>query len=153
MKTCSICSLTKPLEEFDKPYKNRDVFKSYCKSCRRIKLNSKYDRVKNAQKYKENCEILKARSRAYSKKNFRKKNLRDKFGITLLQYEILFAQQKGKCAICGADQKTLKRRLAVDHSHDTGKIRGLLCSRCNLGIGFFKDSIELLKKSIRYLKK
>lgn len=54
------------------------------------------------------------------------------------------------CAICGAEPST--RALAIDHCHDSGKIRGLLCTRCNIGLGYFKDSIENLTKAIEYLE-
>jgi hypothetical protein len=57
-----------------------------------------------------------------------------------------------KCAICEVHENDLKKPLAVDHNHITGNIRGLLCINCNTGIGKFKDSTELLNKTIKYLK-
>lgn len=77
--------------------------------------------------------------------------LRRSYGLTRVEYEQMLEQQDGKCAICGAECST-GRRLAVDHDHITGQIRGLLCSNCNLGIGKFHDSVELLKEAIRYLE-
>lgn len=98
----------------------------------------------------------------YNKKSSRNiKNLyllRD-YGITIDEFEIKLEQQDFKCAICGENEKmvnaTTKKinRLSIDHCHKTGDIRGLLCSNCNRGIGFFKDSQELLLKAIEYLKK
>lgn len=74
-----------------------------------------------------------------------------KYGISLSDYEALLERQNGVCAIC---RRTCKsgRNLAVDHCHETGKVRGLLCLECNRGIGALKDSIDLLTKAISYLK-
>ena len=71
-------------------------------------------------------------------------------------YDFLADGQKHKCAICNKSptygRHKYPRKLAIDHDHKTGKIRGLLCRSCNLGLGYFKDDIELLKNSILYLK-
>jgi len=58
---------------------------------------------------------------------------------TIEIYEFLMVQQDSKCAICGIDSKKLKRSLSPDHCHNTGKLRGLLCGRCNLAIGLLDD--------------
>lgn len=58
-----------------------------------------------------------------------------------------------RCEICGKTEKDNGKRLAVDHNHETGMIRGMLCNNCNLGIGYLKDNIDLLKSAIKYLKK
>lgn len=71
--------------------------------------------------------------------------------ITPEQRKSLLAKQRYQCAICGVNQSSLKRRLAVDHDHADGEIRGLLCSNCNLGLGLFKDRPEILAAAIRYL--
>lgn len=63
----------------------------------------------------------------------------------------MFLEQQGKCGICNKHQSELDRTLAVDHCHNTGRIRGLLCSNCNLGLGHFKDVIENIESAIRYL--
>jgi hypothetical protein len=66
----------------------------------------------------------------------------------------LLAKQGGKCAICGCSKRTAKdRRLAVDHDHNTGKIRGLLCSKCNTAIGMLRESLALLGAAAVYLAK
>jgi hypothetical protein len=74
------------------------------------------------------------------------------------QYRTLLEAQDGKCAICGVGEGHRSRygrvcRLAVDHDHQNGKVRGLLCNSCNRGLGRFKDSIENLEAAIRYLKR
>lgn len=91
-------------------------------------------RLKNAQRLKQ-----------YN----RKKNLQ-KFGLTVEEYASLFSAQGGACAICFNLCKT-GRRLAVDHCHCSGKIRGLLCQKCNHAIGLMDDSVCRLESAIRYL--
>ena len=61
--------------------------------------------------------------------------------------------QEYKCAICGKTPKENKKRLAVDHNHNTEANRGLLCSNCNAGLGFLQDKKELLESAIKYLRK
>lgn len=70
--------------------------------------------------------------------------------ITLDEYHQIFNKQNGVCLICG---KASNKLLAVDHDHLTGKIRGLLCSKCNIGLGCFNDDITLLQMAISYLTK
>jgi hypothetical protein len=81
----------------------------------------------------------------------RKYNLKANYGISVEKYEHLYSEQSGKCAICSGDCPTGKR-LSVDHDHETGEVRGLLCSSCNNGLGRFKDDPELLRKAGDYLE-
>ena len=76
----------------------------------------------------------------------RKYALRQKYGLSLEEYDTMMHKQNGACAICGSNG-----RLHVDHNHDTGKVRGLLCMDCNTGIGKLQDSADLLKKAAEYL--
>lgn len=84
----------------------------------------------------------------------RRVELGDKYGITLELYDQLWAEQDGRCAICpdGLLRGTDKYA-AVDHNHETGAVRGLLCGRCNLGIGQFADDVRLLSSAIDYLQR
>lgn len=76
--------------------------------------------------------------------------LRNRYGITVEEYDRLLVLQEGVCAICKRPCPSGKR-LAVDHSHETGEVRGLLCRKCNRGIGLFHDSLDLLKSALTYL--
>jgi hypothetical protein len=69
------------------------------------------------------------------------------------RYKEKLEDQGGRCAICTCDEFDNKRKLAQDHNHLTGRPRGLLCNRCNAGIGLFLERIELLEMAIRYLKR
>lgn len=75
-----------------------------------------------------------------------------KYGITPEIYEELLQKQNGVCAIC-KQKCNYKSRLSIDHSHVTGKVRGLLCGNCNTSIGKFQDNIEVLKSAISYLER
>jgi hypothetical protein len=108
-------------------------------------------------KYKDN-PIVKERLHAYSiQYSHSPKGLRQlvayrlkKYGLTSGDYEGMLSAQGGKCALCGLPDVT-GRRLAVDHSHATGRVRGLLCHRCNTGIGLLGDNPELLRRGAEYL--
>lgn len=78
--------------------------------------------------------------------------IRRTYGITLVQYHEKLSAQGGGCAICGTKVDQVKtRRLAIDHCHATGKVRGVLCTKCNQGVGHFNDSLDLLDKAKAYL--
>ena len=84
-------------------------------------------------------------------KQKRKYNYKARYGITVDDYNEMYIAQDGKCAICRTD-KTIKGFFNVDHCHETKKVRGLLCMKCNTGIGYFKDNVLNLEKAIVYLK-
>lgn len=81
----------------------------------------------------------------------RRRRLQDKFDLTEQEYDRMFTEQGGHCAIC-PDGPLPTRRLAVDHCHKTNRVRGLLCARCNLGLGLFRDDESLLLSAIGYLQ-
>jgi len=82
---------------------------------------------------------------------------RNKYGITIADYDALLEEQGGGCAICGAERSFTKggkgKRLAVDHDHETGEVRGLLCVTCNRGLGYFSDSETRLQRAAAYVAK
>lgn len=81
-----------------------------------------------------------------------------RYGINLVEYNKMLIEQDNKCLICGQEETAVNRtsgskiRLAVDHCHDTGNVRGLLCTNCNTLIGRAKDSVDVLKSAILYLE-
>lgn len=91
--------------------------------------------------------------------DIRLKFIKSKYGLTIEDYNLLLSDQKGKCYICGNeetsyDAKTKKvKSLSIDHNHKTGKVRGLLCSRCNALIGYAKEDIKILESAIKYINK
>jgi hypothetical protein len=85
-----------------------------------------------------------------AKPEYRTKILKRMYGITAEQYDAMLLKQDNKCAICLQEDKG--KRLAVDHCHKTGRIRGLLCGNCNLALGLLQDNPDLLNKAAAYLK-
>jgi hypothetical protein len=75
------------------------------------------------------------------------------YNLTRWQWQAIFERQRGRCAICGISQEDLGYTLEIDYDHNTGKVRGLLCKKCNLGIGMFGEDVENINKAIRYLEK
>jgi Recombination endonuclease VII len=112
-------------------------------------VGEKLDHLKDAgqlstcSRYKD-----KERRRAYQR-NF---DLKRNYGITIDDYNQMFIDQRGCCAICETPQYQTNKRLHVDHDHVTGKVRGLLCHNCNLTLGRLKENIDVLRKAIRYLE-
>jgi translation initiation factor 2 beta subunit (eIF-2beta)/eIF-5 len=152
MKTCSICNLEKPLSEFHRtPVKtNRDGYRSNCKRCRKKIRHREYV---SAQKYRDaNVTRTKAirLTRFWPGSTWRE---------ALAKYMELLAKQDNKCAICKRPETTKNPRngkpkeLAVDHCHATGKVRGVLCDKCNRAIGMLSDSVEACLTAAEYLNK
>lgn len=100
-----------------------------------------YDPARRKRYYEANKVRMLEYSRVY--------NLQRKFNITPEQYLEMESKQQGVCSIC---KKKCSRKLAVDHNHQTNKLRGLLCNSCNRGLGYFKDNLENLQQAINYLK-
>lgn len=133
------------------------------------KTRSKKWREENPERYKaattawaeKNREKVKATSAAWYRQNrdrasktARANKLARMFNMTVEQFESMKQSQGGNCAICGTFTPVAgKWNLHVDHCHSTGKVRGLLCHHCNVGLGAFKDSLELLNLAAGYLRR
>jgi hypothetical protein len=133
LKLCTKCKSEKPLSSF---YLRSDTgkYRSHCNDCQSLYCKKRWP-------------LIKQRHLLVSRKYSLKKN----YGITLEEYFRLNAAQDGKCKICGK-RNVCGRDLAVDHNHKTGKVRSLLCNRCNVGLENFDESIALLQTAIAYLE-
>jgi len=120
-----------------------------CKSCNKEHEQSSREIKSNSAP--RLCENFRPYNKLFDDK--RDGIVRRQYGITLAQYEQMLRDQDNKCAICGNEDEVEGRRLAVDHCHQNGNIRGLLCGKCNRGIGLFYDNPKLLEKAISYLTK
>ncbi len=133
MKTCTQCKETKQLTDFGADKRKPDGHKYACKVCHN-KNNSDY-RQKHPEKHRA-VNLAYARS-AHGKALQRANALRRKFWPhmtndgALAEYDRLLLEQKNSCAICGKHQSAMKTNFHVDHCHETGKVRGLLCDFCN----------------------
>jgi len=155
-KMCRKCN--QPRTEYYKSSNTKDGFDYYCIPCRKVYMKTqreKHAEKRKAQKkawYYANQRHAISKSRKWYKDHtdrHRDGRFRRVYGITLVEYNALLEKQGGTCAVCHRPPGRL--RLAVDHDHTSGKVRGLLCQACNQGLGFFKDHPNLLADAIEYL--
>lgn len=182
MKVCSRCKKRKPESEFHKNRRTLDGLSHYCKECvreyghkwhkanpKKVKEISRKYRKANFGKVKKrerkwrkvHLEEVNERSRRWNKANpekvkemSRKAYLKRVFDLTPEEYNRMFEAQGGVCAICGEPERVDRLKyLSIDHNHITGKVRGLLCSRCNFVVGVTGENIVILQRTIDYLRK
>lgn len=166
LKTCARCGEDKPLDDFVGDSRRPSGKGSYCLACNREKCREGHKkhrkkRLESQRKFRaDNLEAERQRSRNWDRENpdkVRDGALRRKYGITLEQYHNLLVAQGGVCAICGKPEtctyQGVVRDLCVDHDHETGAVRQLLCAVCNLLIGKAGDDPVLLEKAAAYLRK
>jgi len=144
-KTCSRCKKAKVLAEFQKDSRSLTGLSSKCKDCikERRKKQKDYDKRYWKKWSAENAEKLRERDVGY--------NLKRKFNMTVEDYNVLLQSQNNTCATCDKTHSSNGKRLAVDHCHVTGKIRGLLCNECNTALGLVKENPVVLLELIDYL--
>ena len=94
------------------------------------------------------CKAYREKNKEQVAKSGRKKWLRH-YGLTEDAYDAMFLAQNGVCFLC---EQSDKQRLSIDHNHSTGKVRKLLCKKCNAGLGNFKEKISVMERAIQYLK-
>ena len=150
MKTCSKCKLELPLEMFSPHPRAKDGKRYHCKSC-----NSEFYRKWKLDNPERAREKWRKASEAYYKKSPETRNLASRarrVGIPPSQVQELLTQQGHRCKICGThESEASKHRLHIDHCHRTNNVRGMLCSKCNTGIGLFLDNPNLLRKAADYI--
>jgi hypothetical protein len=130
VKVCSKCKEGKLLTEFSSNKSRKDGKHHRCNICNRIETK-KWQQA-NVDKVKNN-------------------GLKYQYGITLAKYLEILEAQNGRCILCDTDTPGGRGSFHVDHCHNSGKIRGLLCHHCNVGLGHFKDQESLLLKAALYL--
>lgn len=138
MKECNKCEKTKSVEEFHKNSRSPDGLHSICKECKNTKARETYSK-----------KPTEPRPKGF---NLREYQLKRKYGITLEQYDQLLEKQNHCCAICERHKSEFKTQLAVDHSHKTGLIRGLLCTACNYRLVAKHEDGDLLRKIADYIE-
>ncbi len=138
MKKCTKCGTEYEAtrENFYANKRHKGGLASSCKNCKYV-LSRKYEKTR--------------KGRASRKMTKRKHLLRTLYNMSLVEYQQMFDAQGGACAICYSTQSS--KLLAVDHCHETGKIRGLLCSKCNMMLGQVNDDSATLRSAANYLDK
>ena len=133
-KKCRDCGEEKPLDEFHNDKRSKDGKQPYCKACHH---------ARSAVWNKANPER--------AAENRRRGNLKRKYGMTLEEYDEMLESQGGCCASCGSPEPGGSGTFHVDHCHDSGEIRGLLCSNCNRGLGYLGDDLDGVMNIVYYL--
>lgn len=148
-KICLACGDDLPLDDFWNHPTGKFGKRPRCKKC--VSLENKGFLQKRLE---VEPEYNRGRVKAWASTgdNVRAKNLRARYRLAHTKYDAMYASQDGKCAICGLEMDE-GRRLAVDHDHETGEIRGIIHLRCNLALGLFKDSPDICRKAAEYLEK
>jgi hypothetical protein len=166
-KKCSKCGEEKDINEFAIDKNRKDGRYCYCKLCvcklseNHYKTNSEKYLAKQKEYRINNKDKISKYAKEYGEKNKDKRKdnkLNRTYGISLEEYKIMAYKQSGVCLICGKEpiengNNGTNNILVVDHNHTTGKVRGLLCGKCNKAIGLLHDDISILKSAIEYLEK
>ena len=132
-KICNCCKIKLPLDNF---YKNRNTTLGQCKNCCYTK-EKKYRASNQGAVSKRNSTLLR------------------KYKIDFNTYENMLESQNGQCLICKSNIQLFGSKSTVahvDHCHNTGRVRGLLCNYCNSVIGVYNEDVEIFKRAINYLK-
>ena len=129
VKTCNACGVEKELSKFHKDATIKCGYRGKCIECRDSHRKKVYDKEANREWW-----------------------LRSTYGISISDYDRMLEEQDNSCAICNTHISTQVKNFHVDHCHTTGKVRGLLCSKCNTGLGMYNDDPELFKSAIKYLE-
>jgi len=144
-KICSTCKIDKKLELFNIDKKGKLGRHAYCKQCAKDKRDLLGNNKERQKKWRQNnLEFYKNYARMWS---YQKLGIK----ITQEEYDLLVLKQQNRCAIC-QDTPSDGKVLCLDHNHNTLKVRGLLCNSCNIALGKFKDSKEILTKALDYLR-
>jgi GT2 family glycosyltransferase len=148
MKICIDCKEEKDIHEFAIKESKTQRRHSRCKSCTKIKYE------KNKHIILKNHRERRLRRYDHFKEKERTRDYKKAYNLSIADYDRLFEIQDGKCAICGTTEpgNINFSYFAIDHDHNNKKVRGLLCNKCNRGLGFFKDNFETLYKAYKYLK-
>lgn len=145
-RPCTTCGVGPPLRAFGTETRGNNVYRLAC--C--LKCGAKH---KKLRKSKNHATVVKARLRSYTYR----------YGHSREELELLLADQHHGCAICDTDihfsfdapyrpgNRKHNSTARVDHCHDSKVVRGILCIRCNAGLGHFRDDVELMKLAIEYL--
>lgn len=143
-------------KEYRHQYYLRNKKKAVSQAQNYYQRNKDRCKARNKARYAAKHDEIRSRMRQYyaaNKAKWREGNLKKHHGVSLSQYIKVVDSQNGCCGICGVHQSKLRRPLALDHCHSSGKIRGVLCDKCNLGLGLLGDTLLPLVAAVEYLKR
>ena len=144
MKTCYKCNTDKPISEFKLQKSGKPM--NQCHAC--LLIHKRLYHCKNKEKLNESRMKWYYANKERAKLTKRKNTLMRRYGLDIEQYEFMVESQNGICAICGRNDS----KLVIDHNHSTGKVRALLCCRCNTWLGVLEADRVWLSKAHKYLE-
>ncbi len=164
LKECSKCNKLLPINNFNINRSTSCGLHSSCKLCLKVYYNNRSQALKDKAKesslncyynrkngviseYKKRKELLAELNLSHAAIS----HIKRKYNLSLEKYINMLEKQHYKCLICGISEKDISSKLAVDHDHESGKVRGLLCNKCNSAIGLLKEDPKLLIKAAEYL--
>jgi hypothetical protein len=161
-RICNCCKTWKPIEWYAKSKAGHIGLSAVCKDCENEKARVRYAekdilsrrKGKKSVYDKERRERLRAEGKLKRQRPEaeREQRMKREYGITTKDYEAMVEAQNNECAICFASgEQERNSKLVIDHCHASGKVRGLLCNKCNLLLGHANDSIGQLEQAILYL--
>ena len=158
MKFCRRCKASKHPAEFGKHKRTKDGLHNFCNRCRSKESRARYVKfhkrmLERAEYYRQNRPDIMEKWRKLNKEHetrYKKSYSRLKrYGLTAEQFDRMVASQQNRCAICR--KEFILTIPAVDHDHKTGKVRGLLCSKCNLALGHLEENIQTVESLRSYI--
>lgn len=170
-RVCTDCKIEKSASEFSRKGKGKwgqQKYQSYCKKCENIRKKNRplsqdqrdrhreYRRtwaVKNQARLTELQATRRAKDPEYHTWQSYNNHLWKKYRIRWDDYEEICRRQDNKCGICGEPLSFEPKRPAIDHDHDSGRIRGILCDACNKGLGHFQDNVQIVRAALAYLER
>lgn len=135
MKKCSKCKKEKSLTEFSRNNSRKSGYRAECKACKKLIDLAYKERLSEEQ-------IARINRRNWLKRSY---------NISLEDYENLLQTQDTRCKVCFKNVEEIGKKLVVDHCHRTGKVRGLLCDKCNVALGLLQDNLENIANLYKYL--
>jgi hypothetical protein len=148
LRFCTMCRESLPVARFDS-YKN-GLFglRSNCKSCMNARSRVQYHKTKDLTARAKKRQEWRDRTTSYERRleGFRA-GIKTRYGLTLEDWEFILRDQTGRCEICSEPMV----RPHIDHCHETGSVRGMLCDHCNRGLGGFRDNPEYLASAVEFL--
>lgn len=142
-KLCPKCRKNKPLADFHKKKAAKDGRQSRCKQCNKESVQTW--QKENSKRFEESWRAREILNRKNGQTKFRRAK---RYGLTVEELDTLLEEAGGVCKICPREPV---KWLVIDHDHVTGVVRGILCERCNQGLGLFNDNVEWLQNAIKYL--
>lgn len=155
LKQCTRCNIEKDIRLYACDKYKKDGRRSQCKECNKLDHLKRY--TANPARERARCDAYRAFQKIENpgklELSSKKTKLKSTYGMTIEDFENMKDAQGGCCYVCRVAETSLKgRSLCVDHDHNTGKIRKLLCNSCNTSLGLLKENIDIMESLIAYVK-